>query len=169
MSVKNAAQATVIVAHNPGLANTLRRIAADGQRLEDTAGHMLKVVAEMDVRTLAAFDALVREAYRANGWHAGRGRPPADATAETVPPVVSTYVSEVRAAFRLGLKVQSFESFYALHLAIQKKRAALEARAGTGAWPALQGVRISSPDKLTGAPLHDFFVKYVQQDQTPRQ
>ncbi len=164
MSVRSAAQATVVVARTHGLAHTLRRIAAEGQRLEDTAGHLLQVVAEMNVRTLEAFDGLVRQAYRANGWHAGPGRPPAEAKAEAVPPLVRTYVSEVRAAFRLGLKVHGFESFYALRRAVQEKRAKLEARAGV--WPALRGVRVSSPDKLTGAPFHDLIVIYDHLDET---
>ena len=59
-----------------------------------------------------------------------------------------TYVSEVRTAFRLGLEVQGFESFYALRRAMQEQRVALAAR--TDAWPTLRGeggVRLSSPGR----------------------
>ncbi len=167
MAAKKSTLSEVVISHTKGLANTFRRIATDAERLEDTASHILKVVADINARDLKTFDQLVREAYRQNGWNERPGRPSTEAEAATaVPPIVRTYVSEIRAAFRLGLKVRTFESFYQLRRAIREKREQLEAEATVAAksWPALRGVKVSSPDKLNGALFHDLIVIYDHLD-----
>ena len=158
---------TNVVAHGKGLANTFRRIQADAERLEGTANHILRIISELNVRNLATFDELVRDAYRQNGWNERPGRPSAEAgTKAVVPPVVRTYVSEVRAAFRLGLRVQRFDSFYQLRAALRDKRERLEGKpAAIRPWPTLRGVNISSPDKLNGALFHDLIVIYDHLDE----
>ncbi len=166
MAAKKSTLSAVVISHTKGLANTFRRIAAAAEKLEDTASHILKVVADINASDLETFDQLVREAYRQNGWNERPGRPSTEA-ATTVPKIVRTYVSEIRAAFRLGLKVRTFESFYQLRMAIREKREQLEAEANVAAksWPALRGVKVSSPDKLNGALFHDLIVIYDHLDE----
>jgi hypothetical protein len=156
------------MAHTRGLARTFRRLAANAQRLEDTATHILNSVSETKVRDVESFDRLIRAAYQQNGWNERPGRPAGEGQAATVvPPVVRTYVSEVRAAIRLGLEIQRFESFYQLRTALRERReqhlAATVLEAGRRS--ALRGVRLSSPDKLNGALFHDLIVIHHQLDE----
>jgi hypothetical protein len=61
------------------MAKRLATAAPDimGQKVDDIAGSILKLSREFS--TVAKFNDAVREAYTANGWHSGRGRPTKDA------------------------------------------------------------------------------------------
>src|SRR4051812_22294993 len=92
------------------LAEALKALAANGQKVDDLAGNILKLGREFNTRR--KFAVAVRQAYEANGWHSGRGRPTKKASTEKVPvpATVKTYVWEVSRALSAGLRVYSFKT-----------------------------------------------------------
>lgn len=146
------------------LETVFTRIADQANRLDDLAGQILAAIQEARARRLDQFESMVRDAYEANGWHYRPGRPTSDATGTPVPDAVRTYVSEVRAAYRLKLPIMRYRSMYQLRQAVRRARAkttmphAVEGPAEQ--LPELRGVRVYDDDHLTGALLHDLVVVY---------
>lgn len=142
------------------LARTLSIIAAAADKQESVADSILASVKASGVRDEKAWSAAVKDAYRANGWNVGRGRPAADYRGSNgrVPPTVRQYVSQVRAAFRAGIDVSRLKSFHALRKALKDRRATQRPQASTD--PKMAGLRLVKGDALIGAPFHDLTVLY---------
>lgn len=142
----------------------LASIEAASTTVESLAGDMLGVIKAAKADTLPAFDLMVAEAYKKNGWSQVAGRPAADSPLKAAPDAVKLYISVVRAAYRLKLDVLSFETIGAMRTAIKDKRAEIRAeKAMVPAEvvpPALVGVQFGTGDELTGATLHDVLVLY---------
>ena len=142
----------------------LANIETAAAAVDDLAKQMLAVIKAAKADTLPAFDAMVAEAYKKNGWSQVAGRPSADSPLKPAPDAVKLYISNVRAAYRLNLDVLSFETIGAMRTAIKEKRAEIRAeRALVPAEPvppALVGVQFTDGDELTGATLHDVLVLY---------
>jgi len=169
------------------LARILIQLAAHGAVCEGTAAGILKLVKTAVVKTEEAFTELVKAAYDANGWHLTQGKPAADSKRTPVPATVRTYVWEVRAALRSGLKVGAFNTFYELRKAREALNPApatvlLPANGktngngngnGNGTYPPevaqdLQGVRVVNPEADNGALFHDLIRMFIGLDTEPR-
>jgi ribosomal protein L33 len=104
------------------LARALRAVGEQGQQLESTASAVLGIIKDAKALSIKKFDKLVRAAYKENGWNARSGRPVAgDAKLESVPGTVRTYVTVIRRAMRLKLKVGKYQTFTALRTALELK------------------------------------------------
>jgi len=160
------------------LARTMATLAKNGAVSEGTAAGMLAVIKEAGAKTVEAFEELVLAAYLVNGWHQSAGKPEAGSTLEPVPNTVRTYVWEIRAALRDGLKVHTFRTFYELRQA--RKALSPVAVAGTGKaagnghdYPPevaqdLLGVKVTNPETDTGALFHDMIRLFTELPAEPR-
>lgn len=142
------------------LARALSEIASQSNSTETTANSILEIV-KTAARTPAAFDEAVRDAYRENGWQAGRGRPrKGQDAAPTVPRTVKTYVSEVRRALRLKVQIGRVSTFGELRAAIKAAAAKTRKRRPRGPVE-LTGVKLARPEALIGQPFHDLSALYA--------
>lgn len=139
------------------LAVILIKIENAANAVEDVAKQILAAIKAADAQTLDAFDSMVSEAYRKNGWSQKAGRPSATATEKSAPDAVKLYVSTVRAAYRLKLNVMTFETIGALRQAIRDKRAEGVVPPPQQA-PELAGVSVKGEHQMTGALWHDVLV-----------
>lgn len=97
------------------LAVALLGLAQLDAQVEDTASKLLGVVKAQNLTTIEAFDEAIAKAYAENGWQVGSGRPrKGDTERRLTPHTVRTYVWELREAYRAGLEVTKFPTFYAL-------------------------------------------------------
>lgn len=146
------------------LAAALAVIGKDGQELESKATTVLRIVRAEKITDGKAFNAAVREAYKANGWKGGPGKPKAGSEKlAPVPGTVKQYVSAIRAAFRLKLPVATYTSMAALRAELKEKRqrAAKRAAKAIDAQPKeLLGIRLQEPEQFNGGPFHDLAVLY---------
>jgi hypothetical protein len=156
------------------LARAFRAVAGQEKQMESTASKILAIIRGAKALTISRFDKLVEQAYDANGWNSRPGRPNSkDTPKDSVPGTVRTYVTVIRRAMRLRLKVGKFKTFHALREALEVKLAA-SAEAGTSSGPSaailrlpapvqenLRGVDIDEPKRLTGAVVHDVGVVYA--------
>lgn len=149
------------------LAAALAEMAQTESTIESRADAVLTIVKSEGIRTLKAFNAAVREAYRANGWHAARGRPTGGIQRPFVPQTVKQYVSIVRASFRLGIHVGQFKSFYALRQTLKQARLERKPKA-VRRDPRMIGLTLVQHDTLTGAPFHDLAVLYEKANRQVR-
>jgi hypothetical protein len=156
------------------LAKVFASIADGEQTIESTAGAILAVVKEHNIRSVEKWDEVVKTAYEANGWNVRAGRPvEGEPPKPAVPGTVSNYVSLVRNALRDRVKVTKFDSFTALRVEMAKRGGRDDHRGGStrGASndPALPeavtaefvGVVIRQPTKPNGALFHDLSAVYV--------
>ena len=156
------------------LARVFKTLAAAEQQTESTAASILAIVKQAKATTLEAFNALVKKAYEANGWNTRPGRPNGDDEhKDAVPGTVRTYVTQVRQAIDLNLKVVKFSTFYELRQALARK-AARRAGAVTrstsggngGSVPEdvkndFAGVNVSDAREPNGALLHDLAYTFL--------
>lgn len=149
------------------LAAALSVIAKDSTVLESKAEAVLKILKAEKIKDLKTFNAAVREAYAANGWNPGAGRPKAGSDLQSVPPTVKQYVSAIRRAFKFKLQVLSFSSFSALRSEL-KAHAAKVRKPRTNGPKETRGIHLASPDQLIGAPFHDLAVLYNALDRTKK-
>lgn len=105
------------------LARVFSTLAQTEQKTESTASEIFAIIKDGSVKTIKAWDALVRDAYETNGWNTRPGRPAAGAQARSdVPDTVRTYVSIVRAALRSKMRMPKYASFSALRTDLAKRR-----------------------------------------------
>lgn len=151
------------------IATALAALANHGEKTEDLACSLLKVVKEHEIRTLPEFDEAIKAAYDENGWNTRQGRPSTERRIK-VPHTVRTYVWEMRSALRDGLEIWTFKTFYELRLARgnmkQEKTPAANGNGGTASAalpdvPELEGVRISGGDAPNGALFHDMILLFA--------
>lgn len=143
----------------PTLAAALAVIATEGSTLENKADSVLAIVKNAGIRDVKAFSAAVREAYKANGWNSTAGAPKKGNSGKPVPGTVKQYVSQVRAAFRLGINVTRMDTFHRLRKAVKEARAAAKPRP-VNQDAKLAGLRVAHSNEFTGAPFHDLTVMY---------
>lgn len=141
------------------LAAALAVIAVEENALASRADTVLAIVKDSGIRDEKAFSAAVRDAYKANGWHVTAGAPKRGASGKPVPGTVKQYVSQVRAAFRLGVNVARMDTFHKLRKTLKEARAAARPRP-VKTDPKLAGLRLVKSGELTGAPFHDLTVLY---------
>ena len=134
------------------LAHALSVIAAGEQTLETKASGVLAIVA--GIPSLEDFNAAVKDAYAANGWNASPGEKDAKAT---VPTTVKQYVSTIRAAFKLDVKVAKQKTMSQLRKAVREARTP---KAPVSKDPVLKGLTLVKSGELTGAPFHDLVALY---------
>jgi len=143
------------------LKTVFKRIASKADALEDTASAILDILREARIRDLGAFNALVAEAYHANGWRMGSGRPPAEDDGLTsAPDAVRAYVSQVRAAYSEKLDVLGFETMYALRKEVARVRRMKRSPRARIHFPEFAGVELRDATELNGALFHDLLVLY---------
>ena len=158
------------------LAAAFIAIVRDGATLDNTASQILLHLREADADTLDKFDGLVGEAYAENGWQRGGGRPKDGTKIKPVPEVVRTYVSQIRAAYKLELKVLKYDSIAALREAVRvtRREALAEQREAANedteivSSPELAGVRVEGEEQLNGAVFHDLIVVHAALDEDER-
>jgi hypothetical protein len=148
------------------LAAAFSVLARDSTVLESKAEGVLKILKAEKIKDLKSFNASVREAYDANGWNPGAGRPKADEKKrEPVPPTVKQYVSAIRRAFRLKMMVLQYSSFSALRSDLKKEASKVRKPRTTGP-KELHGIRLAQPEQMTGGTFHDLAVLYAALDRT---
>jgi hypothetical protein len=133
------------------LATVFNRITKAHGTLESTAAQILEVVRLNDANSLDKFNALVAAAYDSNGWSSRQGRPrPGDISA---PQAVQVYVSTLRRAYRMGIKVLKFTNMEEIRRELRKTR-------GDHPEPpaVLKGVQVAASSTLNGAVWHDVLV-----------
>lgn len=141
------------------LAAALAVIATEESTLESRADSVLAIVKDAGIRDEKAFSLAVREAYKANGWNVAAGAPKKGSGGKPVPGTVKQYVSQVRAAFRLGINVTRMATFHKLRMAVKEARAAARPKP-VNADPKMAGLRLVKSGEMTGAPFHDLAVMY---------
>jgi hypothetical protein len=153
------------------LAEVFTQIQSAANTMEDISKGILAAIKAAKANTLEKFNAMVEAAYKANGWtqKSGRRLPGDDRT--TAPKAVTFYVSTIRAAYRLKLKVVSYDLMQAVRDDIAKarkaRRDAEKAKEQPVTEPDLAGVSIKNPDELTGDFWHDvlFFATKLPAEQ----
>lgn len=158
----------------PIFARVFIDVAQQGEKTEDVAASILRIVKDGGIRTAEAFKAAVQEAYVHNGWQAKQGRPKGVRVVNRrrIPHTVRTYVWEINAAFQAGVKVWNADTFYALRLARlhNQGRKAVRATAASKTeksfeQPELKGVRITDGEKPNGSLFHDLVLCYLKADE----
>lgn len=159
------------------LARVFTAIAGDEQRIESTAASVLQILKSEGVTKVEDFNAAVKLAYEANGWHTKPGRPQNGDAAGSVPATVRTYVSWVRGAMNAGLRIGRFETFQDLRKALAKKRGGHLARGGNAVTGAVKipedivesfrGVHIADAEP-NGGLFHDLALVYLKLDVNER-
>lgn len=161
------------------LAAALKTLAAQGSQVESTASGVLAIVKSAGAINEATFDGLVEKAYEANGWNPKAGRPAnGSKPLEAAPDTVRVYVTIVRRAIRLGLRVGRYDTFTALRTALERKAPRLvktkrTGRKGRKGQPQLAripkdleqnfvGVEIETPREPNGALFHDLAATFVR-------
>lgn len=134
------------------LATVFNRITKAHGTLESTASQILEVVRLNDANSLDKFNALVTAAYDSNGWSTRQGRPrPGDVSA---PQAVQVYVSTLRRAYRMGIKVLKLNSMEEVRREIRKNTRGDQPEPP----PELKGVQVAATGALNGALWHDVLV-----------
>ena len=160
------------------LARAFTALAQQGEQIDSTASTVLGIVKGAGAVNEKSFDELVAEAYEKNGWNAQVGRPangsePKDAAPNTV----RTYVTIMRRAIRVGLRIGRYGTFTALRTALEKnarpqlvrqgkkvkrKRGAQQiARIPKDLAANFVGIEIEQPREKNGALFHDLAATFV--------
>lgn len=161
------------------LAKAFQALAEQGDAMDSTASQILGIVKGARALNEERFDRMVEAAYTAAGWNATPGRPKqGEEPKGAVPDTVRTYVTIIRRALRLGMKVGRYETFTALRTALEKKshpkpvrgRKAGRAPAANDAFAELPqsvredfvGVAIEKPRESNGALFHDLSATFIR-------
>lgn len=134
------------------LATIFNRINKAHGALESTAAQILEVVKLNDANTLDKFNEMVAAAYDRNGWSSRQGRPrPGDISAPTA---VQVYVSTLRRAYRMGIKVLKCSNMEDIRRETRKVARGNQPEQS----PELKGVQVAASSTLNGAVWHDVLV-----------
>lgn len=147
-------------AKNPqDLAAVFNRIEAAANAVEDVSKAILATIKAAKAHTLDQFNQMVSDAYQANGWSQKAGRPGATDKLKPAPGAVKLYVSTIRAAYRYGLRVMSYDLMEAIRIDLRAARKIERDRAQpTQQEPEMAGVQVQQENALTGALWHDALV-----------
>lgn len=144
------------------LAEVFVQIQTAASTMEDISKGILAAIKEAKATTLNKFDAMVTEAYKANGWSQKAGRRSPGDTTTSAPRAVTFYVSNIRAAYRLKLKVLDYDLMQAIRDDIAKarkrERDAKKATSQLARAPEVVGIQLQQENTLTGALWHDAVV-----------
>lgn len=157
------------------LAAVFKTVAEQGTQLESTASAILGLVKQADATgDVKVFDALVSEAYAANGWRDSPGRPPNGTEKKgSAPNTVRTYVAVVRAAIRAGIRIGHYDTFTALRAALERKTRPANSRqqsqratSTNGHVPKdvsedFTGIAVEEYADMNGALFHDLAVTFI--------
>ncbi len=162
------------------LARAFTTLAAQGEQLDSTASAVLSIVQGAGAVNEERFEELVAEAYAVNKWNSDVGRPKNGAEKlAAAPNTVRTYVTIMRRAIRVGLRIGRYDTFTALRTALERKvqPRAVSARRGsrkgrktaavqTARIPkdlaaSFVGVEIEQPREPNGALFHDLAATFV--------
>jgi hypothetical protein len=139
------------------LISILNRIGKTGEALDDIAGGLLRFVKAKKIYKIDDLNEEIAKAYKASGWSQTKGRPSAESQEKPAPKAVKVYISQLRAGYLLNLEVWKFATMGALKVAVNEARAK-ERPATEAPQPEMQGIKLSSDDKLIGALFHDVAV-----------
>lgn len=144
------------------LAEVFTQIQSAANTLEDVSKGILAAIKHAKATSLAKFNAMVESAYKANGWSQKAGRRMPGDTTKAAPRAVTFYVSTIRAAYRLKLKVMNYDLMQAVRDDIAKarkaERDAAKAKVQPAPAPEVVGIQVQQENTLTGALWHDAVV-----------
>lgn len=144
------------------LAEVFVQIQSAATTMEDISKGILAAIKAAKATTLDKFNAMVEEAYKANGWSQKAGRRLPGDTTISAPRAVTFYVSTVRAAYRLKLKVMAYELMQAVRDDIAAARKIIRYAERTKSQPVqapeVVGIQVEQEHALTGALWHDAVV-----------
>ena len=158
------------------LARAFVSLAQQGEQIDSTASAVLGIVKGAGAVNEKLFDELVAQAYEKNGWNAEVGRPKNGAKPlAAAPNTVRTYVTIMRRAIRVGLRIGRYDTFTALRTALERKAqprivrgrqgkkrgAAPVARIPKDLASSFVGVAVESPQVPNGALFHDLAATFV--------
>lgn len=136
----------------------LQQIAEQGDKMDNVAGTLLKLVKEENIDSLEKFNEWLAVGYEENGWSSVIGRPMAGSTLTAAPRAVKQYAATFRAAFGYEMKVSDYESMRNLTDAVVDKRKALNKPVEVIKDPELKGVLVRAGNHMNGALWHDAIV-----------
>jgi hypothetical protein len=132
------------------LATIFNRINKTHVSMETTAAQIIEVLKLNDVNTLDKLNEIVAAAYDRNGWSSRQGRPrPGDVSA---PSAVQVYVSTLRRAYRMGIKVLKLNSIEEVRREIRKANRGHQDGEGP------KGVRLTATGSFNGDLRHDILL-----------
>lgn len=148
------------------LAEVFTQIQTAAETMEDISKGILSAIKDAKANTLNKFNAIVEAAYKANGWSQKAGRRTPGDTTKAAPRAVTFYVSTIRAAYRLKLKVVTYDLMQAVRddiaAARKAERDAEKAKQLAMTQPVLApevvGIQVEQENTLTGALWHDAVV-----------
>lgn len=153
------------------LAEVFTQIQSAATAMEDISKGILATIKTAKATTLNKFNAMVEDAYKKNGWSQKAGRRAPGDTTQSAPRAVTFYVSNVRAAYRLKLKVINYDLMQAMRddiaAARKAEREARVAKTQAVVSPEVVGIQIQQENALTGALWHDALVvrEHLDDDQ----
>jgi hypothetical protein len=136
----------------------LQHIAEQGDKLDNMAGALMKLVKEEQIDTLEKFNPWWALGYEENGWSNVIGRPVPGSALVPAPRVVKQYGSMFRAAFKYEMKVMEFENVRQMVDAVAEKRKEMAKPPEVIRDPELKGVLVKAGNHMNGALWHDAIV-----------
>lgn len=144
------------------LAEVFTQIQSAAATMEDVSKGILAAIKEAKATTLNKFNSMVEDAYKANAWSQKAGRRMPGDTSKSAPRAVTFYVSTIRAAYRLKLRVISYDLMQAVRDDIARarktERDAAKAKTHPSPAPEVVGIQVQQENTLTGALWHDAVV-----------
>lgn len=138
------------------LSEVFAQIDKASAKLDTLSAQIIDAIRDAKAHTLDAFNELASQAYEENGWSRQSGRPTEGTSEKSAPPTIRNYVSTIRRAYKIGLKVHSFKTLRELRNAV---RAAKQEDHEEEEKPSeLIGVSIKAGNQITGALFHDLVV-----------
>lgn len=144
------------------LAEIFIQIQSASGVVEDVSKGILSAIKSAKATTLIKFNQMVSAAYRENGWSQIAGRPSADSVLTAAPGAVKLYVSIIRSAYRLDLKVLTYDLMESIRVDIRSankaRRDSDKTKDQPSVAPEIVGIQIKQEHSLTGALWHDALV-----------
>lgn len=144
------------------LAQVFTQIQAASESMEAVSKGILDAIKLAKATTLERFNRMVEDAYKVNGWSQKPGRRLPGDTLTSAPRAVTFYVSTIRAAYRLHLKVGTYDLMEKVREDIAAARKAVrdadKAKELPAVAPEVIGVQVQQENALTGALWHDALV-----------
>lgn len=153
------------------LAEVFTKIQSAAESMDAISKGILEAIKASKANTLDKFNRMVEDAYKVNGWSQKPGRRLPDDPIKSAPRAVTFYVSNIRAAYRLHLKVMNYDLMEAIRTDIAAARKAARdsavPKANPDVAPEVVGVQIQQENSLTGALWHDALVvrEHLEEEQ----
>lgn len=127
------------------------RLVSARSSLDTIAARFIAWLGSNKVDTVEKLDDVVSAAFEQNKWTRRQGRPQKGDT--PAPKVIGVYVSTVRRAIKLKVKIANCKNMEEVRRATR-----LKIPAPVESEPELVGVQLAAPNTLTGALWHDVLV-----------